>query len=101
MDLEYFKSHIKEELEGAKDYIKRAIEIKPMDASWSKLFVDMSAAELQHATNLYNMANQYANEILKGSYKTLPTYVSDLWNEISDMYMECSATIKMMHEMYK
>jgi len=30
MDLEYFKSHIKEELEGSKDYIKRAIEIKPM-----------------------------------------------------------------------
>lgn len=101
MDLEYLKDHIEEELEGSKDYIKRAIEIKPMDATWSKTLVEMSANELSHATNLYNMANQYVNSIMKETYQTLPDYISDTWTNIVDTYSECSAIIKHMHEMYK
>lgn len=101
MDLEYLKCHIKEELKGSKDYIKRAIEIKPMDAAWSKTLVEMSANELTHATHLYNMANQYVNTIMKGTYQELPDYVSDMWQDIVDNYTECSALIKHMHEMIK
>lgn len=101
MDLEYLKEHIEEELCGAKDYIKRAIEIKPMDATWSKTLVEMSANELTHATHLYNMANQYVNSIMKETYQELPDYISDTWEEIVDNYMECSAMVKHMHEMYK
>lgn len=100
MDLEYFKCHIKDELEGAKDYIKRAIEIKPMDVSWAKLFVDMSATELQHATNLYNMFLDYC-DILEKSYSEMPKYVKTYKDEITDMYTECTATVKMMHDMFK
>ena len=101
MDLEYFKDHIFEELEDAKDYIKRAIEIKPMDATWSKTFVDMSANELMHATHLYNMFSQYVNDILAKAYPTMPTYASKIRDEVTEKYTECSAVVKSMHEMYK
>ena len=63
MDAYYFKEHIEEEIEGSIEYIKRAIEIKPMSQSWSKMFVDMSSAELEHAKNLHKMFEEYYQKI--------------------------------------
>lgn len=100
MDLDYFKSHIKEELEGAKDYIKRAIEIKPMDPNWAKMFVEMSTAELNHANYLYTMFIQYV-DILDKSFPNTPDYIFECKNKVTDIYTEMSAKVKMMHEMYK
>ena len=100
MDLEYFKENICEELEGSKDYIIRAIEIKPMQATWSKMLVEMSAQELMHATNLNNMFNEYC-KILTDSYPEMPDYVRKIRDEVAEMYATKSAQIKMMHESYK
>lgn len=100
MDIDYFVSHIKEELDGAKDYIKRAIEIKPMQAEWAKHLVEMSSQELQHATHLYNMFNEYY-KILGQTYKEMPKYIDDARDEIIDTYAECAAVIKAMHGMFK
>lgn len=100
MDIEYFKEHIHEELCGAKDYIIRAIEIKPMRITWSKQLVEMSANELMHATNLFNMFNEYY-ATLTSSYTQMPEYLVKAREEITEMYTECSTTVKIMHEMYK
>lgn len=99
MNQTYLKEHIKEELDGAKDYIMRAIEIKAMDPNWGKLFYNMSAEELSHATNFYNMSIDYYNKV-SSAYKETPKYIEDGMEEITEMYMDCSATIKKMHEMY-
>lgn len=99
MDLEYFKSHIMEELEGAKDYIIRAMELKPMNASWAKNLCEMSAQELSHASLLFNMFNEYC-ATLAANYSELPDYVRDIRDEITPKFMECSANIKHMHEQY-
>lgn len=100
MDIEYFVSHIEEELEGAKDYIKRAIEIKPMQAEWAKHLVEMSAQELSHAMHLFNMFNEYY-QILSQTYKEIPTYIDEAHDQIVDRYTECAAVIKLMHGMFK
>lgn len=100
MDIDYFKTHIEEELEGAKDYIKRAIEIKPMEPAWSKSLVEMSAQELAHANHLFDMFNEYY-VILGGSFTEIPKYIVDTREEITEMYTECCAVIKLMHSMYK
>ena len=55
MDAQYFKDNISDELDGATCYIKRAIEIKGMSPDWAKMFVDMSATELDHAAKLWKM----------------------------------------------
>lgn len=99
MDLKYFKCHIEEELDGAKDYVKRAIEIKPMSSSWGKLFLEMSANELEHAKNLYTMFEEYYKKISE-TYDKVPDYIEDGKNCIVDMYTECTAKIKYMHSMY-
>lgn len=99
MDLKYFKDHIEDELDGSKDYIMRAMELKPMNPTWAKHFVDMSAAELNHATMLFDLFNDYY-KTLGGSYTAMPDYIEDMKDDITEMYMECYPKIKIMHEMF-
>lgn len=97
--LEYFRDKIKDELCGGKEYIKMAIEFKSSHPAWGKMFVDMSAAELSHATNLYKMADEYYKEVT-GAYKEIPKYMREMWDEIVTMYTDKSAEVKYMHDLY-
>lgn len=100
MNAEYFEDHIYEELDGACDYIKKAIELKAMDAAMSKTFVDMSAAELNHATQLHKMFGEYYAKVI-GAYKEKPEYLVEVKDRIEEVFPEKSAKILLMHEMYK
>ena len=100
MNAEYFEGHIYEELEGACDYIKKAIELKALDAAMSKIFVDMSAAELNHATQLHKMFGEYYAKVT-GAYKEEPEYLVEVKDRIEEVFPEKSAKILLMHEMYK
>ena len=99
MNAEYFESHICEELEGAKEYIKKAIELKPMAPSWSKMLVDMSAAELNHSTLLFKMFGEYYKK-LSEAYSEVPAYITEINERITDKYTTMYAEIKIMHDMY-
>lgn len=99
MNAAFFKAHICEELEGAVDYIKRAIEIKAMEPAWGKMFMEMSSAELVHATYLYRMWGEYYNKI-SNSYAEMPDYLVSINDCITEEYTESSAKVKMMQEMY-
>lgn len=100
MDALYFEEHILEELDGACDYIKRAIELKAMDATMSKTFSEMSAAELNHATQLHKMFGEYYAKVV-GPYKEAPEYLATIKDNIEEVFPEKSAKILLMHEMYK
>ena len=100
MDLKYFECQITDELEGAKDYIQRAIEIKPMSPKWGKLFYEMSSQEVAHAENLYLMFNEYCSKVT-GSFEEVPKYIRNMRENITKMYTEELATIKAMHLIYK
>lgn len=99
MTLEYFHDRICDELSGAEDYITFAMEIRAMDASFSKQFVEMSAAELEHATKLYKMFEQYYQQAVK-SFSTIPDHMSKIQKEIMEKYMSGYAKVKAMHEAY-
>lgn len=99
MNLEYFENHIKEELEGAEDYIKQAIEIRAMTQTWAKSLVEMSAAELQHATNLYKMFEEFYVTFTK-PYSEIPEYISDTKERITNCFAKKYAKVKAMHEAY-
>jgi len=99
MNAEWFKEHICEELDGAEEYIKHAIEIKPMQSDWSKELVSMSANELEHAGKLWKMFDQYY-KLVAGVYKNVPEYIEDDYRCIADKYDKRVNEIKRMHEMY-
>lgn len=101
MNIWYFKEQIPDELHGAKDYIKRAIEIRAMHSPWAKELADMSAAELDHATRLFKMFQEYYAKIQAEYPKGIPDYIEEAWKCINDEYMKCSVEIKSLHEIYK
>lgn len=99
MNQVYLKEHICDELDGAKEYIQRALEIKAMDPSWGKMLYEMSVEELNHATNFYKMMQDYYKKVTS-AYREPPTYMEDCLYEATDMYTTEYAAIKAMHEMY-
>jgi hypothetical protein len=99
MNVKYFKCQIHDELHGAKDYIEKAIEIRAMNPTWAKTLSEMSATELSHATHLYEMFEQYYKK-LSDEYSKIPEYIQEDKDYIANMYVEKSAKVKYMHEMF-
>lgn len=99
MDAKYFKDQICEELAGAKCYIEKAIELKPMVPNWSKKLVEMSASELQHAEYLHEMFVEYYKR-MAGAYKRIPKYVQDAYDDVLEMYDSSVAYINELHTIY-
>jgi hypothetical protein len=58
MTLKYFKDQIHEELMGAREYIEKAIEVKPNHRVWSITFAKMADMEASHAANLMKMLEE-------------------------------------------
>ena len=58
MTLEYFNKQIHEELDGAKEYIERAIEAKINHPMWVSKFSQMADMEASHAANLMKMLEE-------------------------------------------
>ena len=100
MNIWYFEKQIPDELHGAKDYIKRAIEIRAMHSPWAKQLADMSEKELEHATTLYKMFQEYYAK-LSEEFKELPDYIQDSYKFLNDEYTKCSTEVKMLHEIYR
>lgn len=62
MNANYFKDEICEELDGASDYMRKAIDCFKMHPEWSSTFVAMSEQEQKHAANLYKMFMELYSE---------------------------------------
>lgn len=99
MDATYFKNQIMDELNGAKCYIMKAIDLKPMAPAWSKMLVEISASELKHAEYLKKMFDEYYQKVSE-VYKKVPEYIEKSRNEIIDVYSEEVNSVKKMHEMF-
>lgn len=100
MDFDYFHSQIWDELHGAKCYIKKALEIKPMNKTWGDLFVKMSSAELEHAADLKVMLDEYYAELVKKNDERMAKRITSYYDKIVDDYVDCVAEVKHLHEMY-
>lgn len=100
MDIYYFKDQILDEIEGAKQYIKNALEIKPMNSDWAKRFYEMSLDEMKHAAALFKMAEEYY-KIMSDTYSEVPKYIKTTYEYIVNKYTEMGSLVKAMQDMYK
>lgn len=99
MDLKYLSSHICEELDGAEEYITKAIELKPMTMQWARTLMDMATAELTHANNLYKMYMEYYQKV-NTSNSELPAFMTEDYEDIVKKYSTRTALIKNMIDMF-
>ena len=99
MTLEYFHDRICDELSGAEDYVKFAMEVRAMDPSFGKHFVEMSATELSHAEMLFKMFEIYYSKA-SAVFTTVPEHMSKMQKCIVDKYMEGYAKVKALHDAY-
>lgn len=92
---EYLKNHIHEEIEGAIDYMVKALELKSTNREWASMFVRMSDMELEHAnclTKIFNRSEKPA-EMSDGEY-------SSMQKSIIDDYTTSMSKIENMKRLY-
>lgn len=87
--------HIKDELDGAREYAEKYIDFKARGHSnRANAYKGMAQDELRHAGTVYEFAVQDMEAI--GSIYTLPDDVAEAWDHFLKHYADCSAKIKMM-----
>ena len=90
---------IAEELEGAKNYMEKALEYKAAgNTDRYNGYKAMSLAESEHAMRLHDYAVQDI-EKLKTAYPEIPTDMMDKWDHAHKEYVEKAAWIKQMQTM--
>lgn len=91
--LEYLKSHIVEEINGATDYMMKAIQHK--GTSFGSYFYRMSEMEIEHANCLTKMFR----ETEKPSNVTDAAYASML-KEVMDSYAQSMSKLEVLKRLY-
>ena len=95
----YYKEKIMDELDGAREYAIAAFNIKPMDMTSAKTYIDMAIGELGHASKLYAMFEQYYQTSSK-SVTNMPDCISDTINDIVTYYTTNYAEVKNMVDLF-
>ena len=101
MNARYFKEQICEELDGASQYLKKAIDCYKTHPDWSKQFAEMSEAEQHHATNLYKMfIEMYAESQGKDPYmSSMRDGIMECFSSLMRKIEDLKTTLSMMtHE---
>lgn len=92
---EYLSNHIREEIEGAMDYLSKAIELKSTHPEMASKFYKMSEMEVEHANCMTKMFNSMAK----------PDNVSDMdysnmQKGIIDSYAQSMSKIEHMKKLF-
>ncbi len=100
MNICYYNTQLKDELDGATAYINKAIPLKKEHPNWASMYIKMAMAELDHAAIIVKIFEE-DYKLLTASMNPIPDYLSDTRKSILDMYAEFSSKIKYLHETYE
>ena len=89
---EYLRDHIMEELEGAKDYMTKALELKENYPSWSHKFYKMAEMEIEHANCM--------NKIFASMGDSDDPCHDSMYREILEAYTKYMTDVRAMKKMY-
>ena len=99
MNILYYNNQVKEELDGAMEYIKKAILLKKEHLNWAQMYQKMSMTELEHASTLMKIFEEDYKAETTGM-NPIPSYLCDIRKSIMDMYQEFASKVNYMHELY-
>ena len=94
-----YVENIADELDGAKEYIEKALEYKVAgDPNRYSKYKEMSMQELNHAMAIHEFAAQDIEQ-LKSVYPDIPQDMMDKWERSHKDFVEKAAWIKQMQAM--
>ena len=96
MDILYYNNQIRDELDGACDYIQRAIDCKGTNSNHASTFAKMSEMELEHASELLDMFKEDYNK-----EDTSDSIYPQIKQLLLNMFAESYAKVTHMQELYK
>lgn len=91
---------IREELEGAEHYAKKAIQYKMDDKPLSDTYATMSAQELAHVDALHTQVARVIKDS-RAAGNIPPAGMMEVWDYEHGRHIDSVAKIKMLLEQYK
>ena len=90
---------IEDELDGAKEYIEKALWYKATgDSDRYSKYKELSAQELNHASVIHSFAVEDIKRLEK-EYPDVPEKMREAWNKSHNEFIERTAWIKQMQAM--
>ena len=92
---EYLSKHIREEIDGAMDYLTKALELKKTHPEIASKFYRMSEMEVEHANCMTKMFNsiEKPEDLAEESY-------SAMLKSVLDSYTQSMSKIEHMKKLY-
>lgn len=95
IDICYYNDQIREETDGAYDYIERAIDYKKSHPEWADMYSKMAATELEHAATLVKIFE----EDYKANKTNDPIY-EQIHAMILKIYSDGTSRVKRKQSLY-
>ena len=90
-----YLDQISDELESAKDYAEAYVQLKvDEDEEWALKFKAMSEEELNHASNIHELAAQSMDKVREVC--TMPASMQEIWDKAHSRYVEKTAWVRQM-----
>lgn len=93
-------ANIREELDGATEYAKKATQYKDQDRALSEAYAALATAELEHVDRLHAQAVRMIKE-QAATGKEVPPGMQAVWDWEHDRMVDHVARVKTMLDMYR
>lgn len=91
---------VDDEIADALKYAKCALEYKESNPNLSKVFFDLSAAEMQHMTVLHTEVTKVIDKY-RQEHGELPEGMKTLYDYLHQKQIEKAAEVRNLHGMYR
>lgn len=91
---------IREELDGAEHYAKKATQYKGMDDRLASMYATMGTQELSHVDTLHEQAVRLI-QVQRSEGKEIPAAMQAVWDWEHGKMVDHVSRVKMLLEMYR
>lgn len=101
MTIDFFKEHLHNEVEGAKEFAMYANETRASHPQWSRKLMEVSQKKMQTAECLIKMLEEYNAQDAKTREQGFNQHeYEQIYREVMDEYSQAEPQISSMKQMY-
>lgn len=97
--IEKLSEFIEDEIEGARNYAKAALELKDSKPELARIMYNHSLAELQHMNDLHECVVQVIDDYRKDKGEP-PTNMRAIYEYLHSQHIDDAAEVRILQSMY-